>query len=269
VTEQKSNTEPRGGYFERVAGDKYVPTADAGGAWNPTEVHFSPLSGLITHAIDLHRQATEANEKRLSRISFDILGFLAADECDIKVETIRPGRTIELVEATVAIGGRAAVLARAWFMSEVDTTRVAGGEPERLPNPNTVEAWDLTQTWDGGWVASLEERAITPPKPGRTTAWLRTDIDLVTGEPASPHARFITLVDTANGIAARQSPKEWMFPNLDLTIHLYRQPTGPWVGLDTTVTFGPSGQGLTRTTLHDEVGPVGTAAQTLTVRPIQ
>jgi hypothetical protein len=77
-----------------------------------------------------------------------------------------------------------------------------------------------------------------------------------------------TGVDTANGIAVRRSPREWMFPNVDLTIHLHRQPTGDWVGLDTTVIFGTGGHGLTSTVLHDVLGPVGQASQTLTVRPL-
>ena len=58
-----------------------------------------------------------------------------------------------------------------------------------------------------------------------------------------------------------------MFPNVDLTIHLHRQPAGRWVGLDTTVVFGPTGQGITSTVLHDLAGPVGHAQQMLTVRP--
>jgi hypothetical protein len=59
-----------------------------------------------------------------------------------------------------------------------------------------------------------------------------------------------------------------MYPNVDLTVHLHRQPEGPWTGLDTTVTFGPTGQGLTSTVLHDLNGPVGHAQQILTVRPV-
>ncbi|WP_431278278.1 hypothetical protein [Leifsonia poae] len=111
-------------------------------------------------------------------------------------------------------------------------------------------------------------RAAEAPRPGRATAWLRTDSQLVGGEKVSRDAAFIALVDTANGVAVRRSPTEWMFPNLDLTIHLFRQPAGEWVGLDTTVTFGPAGQGLTSTELHDESGPVGRAEQTLTVRSL-
>lgn len=79
---------------------------------------------------------------------------------------------------------------------------------------------------------------------------------------------FLALVDTAHGIAVQQPPTEWMFPNLDLTVHLHRRPEGEWTGLGTTAAFGPSAQGLTSTVLHDVVGPVGHAEQILTVRPM-
>lgn len=111
-------------------------------------------------------------------------------------------------------------------------------------------------------------RAVAPPQPGRARAWLRTQTALVAGERASAHAAYTALVDTANGIAVRQPPTEWMFPNVDLTIHFFRQPAGDWVGFDTTVTFGPDGHGLTSTELHDTAGAVGHAEQLLTVRPL-
>jgi acyl-CoA thioesterase len=252
-------------YFERIDVDRYRPTEQAGGAWNPGEIHFSPLGGLIVHAIDLHRAATP-DSKQLARISFDILGYLASDEITIDVRTLRPGRTIELVEATVTIGGRAAVLARAWFLDGSDTSAVAGGEPERLPDPAHLESATMAEIWTGGYVASLDVRAIGDPVPGRTTAWLHSDVALVDGEDVSATAGFVTLVDTANGIAVRESPSEWVFPNVDLTIHFHRAPAGNWVGLDTTVIFGESGLGLTSSVLHDERGAVGRAEQILTVR---
>src|SRR5699024_8890437 len=96
-----------------------------------------------------------------------------------------------------------------------------------------------------------------------------TPVDLAAGESASPLASYIGRVDTANGIAAREEPSEWMFPNVDLTIHLYRQPQGAWTGLDTTVVFGSSGQGVTSTVLHDVHGPVGVAEQMLVVRSLE
>lgn len=257
-----------GSYYEPVDAHRYKPTAHAGGAWSADEQHFSPLGGLIVHAIDRHLADRPDNGLLMSRISFDILGRPALDECEIRVETVRPGRTIELVEAVVLIGGRPVVRGRAWLLAALDTTAVEGGAGDRLTQPDALTPWEMGSVWPGGYIASVDVRPLAPPQPGRTTAWISTDLDLVAGQSVSPLASYVTLVDTANGIAVRQPPTAWMYPNVDLTIHLHRQPRGRWTGLDTTVTFGPTGQGITSTVLHDLDGPVGTAQQMLTVRPL-
>ncbi|WP_189033247.1 thioesterase family protein [Nocardia rhizosphaerihabitans] len=258
---------PATSYFQRLGTHRFVPTVHAGGAWSTDEQHFSPLAGLVVHEILRTRASEQRPELVMSRISFDILGRIGFEEFDIDVKTIRPGRTIELVEATVTIAGRSVVSARAWMLSTQDTDSVAGGEPDRLPAPESLSPWPLTSIWPGGYIASLDTRPVGHPQPGRTTAWIQSAVTLVTGESTHPLASFLALVDTANGIAVRQEPTKWMFPNVDLTIHLYRQPEGSWTGLDTSVTFGHAGQGLTTTVLHDTRGPVGVAEQILTVRP--
>lgn len=96
---------------------------------------------------------------------------------------------------------------------------------------------------------------------------MSSELPLLSDEEVSALATYVGHVDSANGIAVRQSPDQWMFANVDLTIHLHRQPVAGPVGLDTSVVFGPTGQGLTSTTLHDVLGPVGHASQVLTVRP--
>jgi acyl-Coa thioesterase superfamily protein/acyl-CoA thioesterase superfamily protein len=255
-------------YYERIDEHRYKPTVHAGGAWDPDEQHFSPLGGLIVHAIDRHLAAEPRDGLVLARISFDILGRLALEECEIRVETIRPGRTIELLEAVVLIGGRAVVRARAWLLATVDTEAVAAADAEPLSSPDTLTTWPLHEVWPGGYIGSVDIRPVGTPRAGRTTAWVSTALDLVAGEPSSATASFVALVDTANGIAVRAEPTEWMFPNVDLTIHLHRQPEAGWTGLDTTVTFGRTGQGVTSTVLHDVHGPVGHAEQMLTVRPV-
>lgn len=255
-------------YYERIDEHRYKPTVHTGGAWDVDEQHFSPLGGLIVHAMDRYLADSPAGNLVMSRISFDILGRPALDECRIEVGTIRPGRTIELLEAVLFMGDRAVVRARAWLLASVDTAAVAGGAGDRLASPETLSSWEMSSRWPGGFIASLDVRPLAPPQPGRTTAWVSTGLDLVAGEPSSPTASFVALVDTANGIAVRQDPTQWMFPNVDLTIHLHRRPAGRWTGLDTTVTFGGNGQGVTSTVLHDLSGPVGHAQQMLTVRPL-
>ena len=203
-----------------------------------------------------------------SRISMDILGVLKLEEFDVEVSVVRPGRTIELLEAVVTARGRAAVRARIWRMARHDTSAVAGGGPGPLPHPAGLAPYPLSDVWPGGFITSLDVRPVGEPQPGRAQVWLTSDAALVADEPVSPLADYVKLIDTANGIAVRESPKEWMFPNLDLTVHLHREPEGRWVGLDTTVVFGAAGTGLTSSVLHDETGPVGRAEQILTVRPI-
>jgi hypothetical protein len=255
-----------GSYFLRTDESRFMPTEHTAGAWSTREQHFSPLGGLLTHALDQFAAARGHDDLVTTRITFDILGTVAIEEFDIDVEVVRPGRTIELLEAVTTAGGRAGVRARAWRTIRLDTTKVAGGQPRRLPPPDRLAAGTMSSTWEGGYIASLDVRPVGVTVPGRGAAWVRTTLDLVAGERASDLARFVALVDTANGVAARVSPREWFYPNVDLSIHLWRQPTGDWVGLDTEVVFGAEGQGLTSSVLHDVDGAVGRAEQTLTIR---
>ncbi len=252
-------------FYRRLGPDVFLPTVLSQGAWRPDEQHMGPVSGLIAHAVDLHEPRPGM---QLSRISYDILGMIPARASHVSVRTTRPGRTIELVEATLSVDDRVAVRAHAWRLGTQDTSTVAGLELEPMPGPAAFPAWHGASTWDGGYIKGLEFRADPDRRAGRTRTWLRTPNALIDGETCSPTADLVRLADTANGIAVRASPREWMFPNVDLSIHLFREPVRGWVGFDTRVTFGGSGVGLTSTTLHDELGPVGRAEQILTVRPL-
>ena len=255
-------------YFVRVADGRYRATQHTAGAWSTSEQHFSPLGGLMTHALDRFVSARGSDDLVVSRLTFDILGVIAIDEFDVTVEVVRAGRTIELLEVIVTAANRSVVRSRAWRLARHDTAAYAGGAPQRLPHPDGVPSWSLSSVWPGGYVASLDVRRVGASEPGRGTVWLRTPLELVAGERVSPLARFVALIDTANGIATRVPPTQLFYPNVDTSVFIYRQPEGDWTGLDTTVVFGPDGVGLTSTVLHDVNGPVGRAEQTLTIRGV-
>lgn len=253
-------------YFTREGPGCFRPTDLVGGGWDPNEQHIAPVIGLIAHTIEVDRDSRGRNELQLTRLSCDILGTLPLEAVDVEITVLRPGRTIELVEARVSHAGRDAVIARAWLSHTYDTSTIAGTTLTSIVPPDEVSEWDFGSAWPGGFVSSLEVRR-TSATPGRATAWMRTDVPLIAGEQVSATAAALALVDAANGIAARVSSEEVLFPNLDLTAHLVRAPEGEWTGVDTTVTFGPEGAGLTQSILHDVSGPIGAVAQTLTVRP--
>jgi hypothetical protein len=189
----------------------------------------------------------------------------------VKVRTVRPGRTIELLEAVASVGGREVVRAQAWRLAAQDTAAVAGGLPRAMPARERCAPFEASSAWPGGYIRTIEVLRGPEREAGAGQAWMRTALPLVEGEPASAATGYLGLVDTANGMNVRLDPREWAFPNIDLTVHLYRTPQGGpgrWVGFDTLVTIGTGGVGLTSTTLHDELGPVGRAEQILTVRAL-
>ncbi|NKX56415.1 thioesterase family protein [Arthrobacter mobilis] len=251
-------------YYVRLDGGRFRSTLHSQGAWNDHEQHMAPASGLLVHEILRNHPRPEM---AISQLTFEILGVIPGGEFEVRTEVVRPGRTIELVEATlVANGGRPAIRALVWRLLTGDTAAVAGTTSGRLRPPAECTPHAITAAWPGGYIGSIECRSAYDGGPGRGSVWVHTPLAIVDGEDSEPVARFVGLVDTANGVAVRRSPREYMFPNVELTIHLFRQPAGAWTGLDTTVHFGEHGVGLTESGLYDEHGFLGRAAQILTVR---
>jgi len=252
-------------YYIALGGGRYESTVQAQGAWNPHEQHMAPVAGILAHSLDRFQPRPEL---RMARISYDILGLIPGGEFEIVTTMLRPGRTIELVQAELVAAGRTAVRATAWRLQKSDTSAIAGIEDERMPGPDESVEPVILNEWSGGYIRSVEIR----PAPGHASAhgraWLRTHHPLVAGEQFTPVARLIGMIDTSNGIATRVRPGtgSYLFPNLDLQLHLYREPAGSWLGLQNSVSFGADGIGLTSTVLHDATGPFGRAEQVLTIR---
>ena len=253
-------------YFERLGPTTFRATMHVQGAWNEEEQHVAPSLGLIVHAMERdHASRTDA-PLQLSRVAFDILGVMPIDVVELTTRVVRPGRTIELVEAVLSHDGRPAVIGRAWFLKTADTAALAGSALPAPPVRDDLAQWDTAEVWPGRFVTTVEtlRHQVVP---GRAWAWMRPLVPVLAGEEVSATARLLGMVDIFNGLTVRAAPELVHFPNVDLTAHLLRAPEGEWFAADTTVSFGPSGLGLTHTIVHDDAGPLGTVSQSLTVRP--
>jgi hypothetical protein len=253
-------------YFERLGERTFRATEHTGGAWDRATQHIAPAFGLLAHAVERDHGVRRPDGLAMARLSYDILGTVPVAEFAVDVEVVRPGRTIELVEAVLAHGGRPVVRLRAWLMEHRDTGAIQGTTHTPIPGPDQLDPWDPTTVWEGGFIATAEVRRHQQ-EPGRATYWVRTDQPLLADEEVSRCAAVAGLLDIANGMAVRAAPGEVAFPNVDLTAHFFAQPADGWLGLDTTVSFGADGVGLTTSVVHDERGPIGTSSQCLTVRP--
>ena len=237
-------------YFKRTGERSFVPTEEVRGAWTDDEQHIAPSLGLLTHLVEADHAARRDRPLRFSRLSFDILGVVPMTEFEVDVRVLRPGRTIELVEAALTYGDdRIGVLLRAWLLADTDTTSVAGSELDPMPRPEECMPWSPSEVWPGGFIASAEVRR-EQLRPGRARFWVRTATSLLDDEPVGPVAPAVGLLDIANGMTVRTDPARTVFPNVDLTAHLTRTPTPGWLGFDTSVTFGPDGRGLTSSAIR-------------------
>ena len=253
-------------YFERLDDHRFIATDLVGGAWRLEEQHIAPALGLLAHVVDLDHGARRGDDLALTRLSFDILGTMTVGEVETSLRVLRRGRTIELVEATMSQAGRAAVLLRAWLLEPRDTSALEGTTLAGIPGPDEVDPWAPGEVWPGGFIGTVDVRR-RQQEPGRATIWVRSNEPLVDDEAVGRVAHTTRLLDIANGMTVRVDPRTVHFPNVDLTANFFREPTGGWLGLDTSVSFGPDGVGLTSSVLHDEAGPMGTMSQLLTVRP--
>lgn len=242
----------------------YQPIIHAQGAWNTNEQHMAPASGIIAFELE---NFLPRSDLRIGRISYDIFGLIALEDFSITTRVLRPGKTIELIESEMVSGGKTCIVARAWRMCTQDSTEVAGLEDKTVNQPELCDPWDGLQRWAGGYIRSLDARRQEQSRAGKGIVWLNNKLNMVEGQTNSDFVHLIGMIDTANGIVPRQKDEfTWAFPNLDLQIHLYRWPTGKWLGLESTQQYGADGIGLTSSVLHDIHGPFGHSEQILTLR---
>ncbi len=254
-------------YFERLGDGRFRATQEVSGAWRVEEQHIAPALGLLGHEVLRDHERRREDRLLLGRLSYDLLGTVPVGEVEIGVQVVRPGRTIELVEATLTHDGRPIVRLRAWLLRPGETADIGGTPFDPLPPPEELTVWDPTSVWPGGFIASVELRR-DQVEPGRARFWVRPLTPLLAGEEVSELATYVGVLDIANGMTVREDPRSVAFPNVDLTAHFFTEPRGEWVGFDTRVSFGPTGLGLTASVIHDVHGPVGTLSQSLTVRPL-
>lgn len=78
---------------------------------------------------------------------------------------------------------------------------------------------------------------------------------------------LILMIDSANGISAELDIRNWTFVPIDMTVGIYRQLIGPWVGMEARTSMGDDGIGQTSATIFDTKGRVGKSIHTLFIRP--
>jgi hypothetical protein len=247
-------------------GERFSATAATTGPWSADAQHAGPPSALLVRAVE---RCAPRPELQLSRFAVDVLGPVPLGEVTVSAAVERGGRAVELVAAELIAGGRAVLRARGWRTARSDSAQISGQAVDPLPPPDGIAAQgELQPQWRCGFLEAVEWRWVQGGwgEPGDGAVWARPRLPLLAGEPTSSTQRVAMVADCGNGVSGRLDLREWLYANVDLTIHLHREPTGEWVGLDAHTVIGPTGAGTAASTLSDLAGPVGHGAQALVVR---
>lgn len=253
----------------------YVPDGDAGflsthstaGPWGPRSQHGGPPAALLTRAIELLERPAAA-DRVVGRVTMELLGPVPVGPLSVQSSVVRPGRSVELCEATAydEQSGRACARATAWLFPATGDGPRQDDEP--LPHtPADGVPKDPPPSWSGGYLDAVDWRwvvgAVTEPGPG--VVWMRPRVALVEGEAMSPVQRLMACVDSASGVSAALDPASWAFLNTELTVHVLRPPVGEWLCLRAVTTLSTGSVGLAASDVYDERGLVARSAQALLV----
>lgn len=247
--------------------ETFVSAPCTAGPWSTETQHGGPPAALLARAVE---RIDTGSPRVVGRLTTELLGPVPVGPLSVEATVVRPGRSVELCEATLydEERGRPVARASAWRLP-------AGGTgPRQQPDPPTHTPADGVHhprpaSWSGGYLDAVEWRWIkgASTEPGPAVVWMAPHVDLVAGEPMSPVQRLMTCVDSASGISAELDPGEWGFLNTELSVHVVRPPVGSWLCVSAETSLGGGSVGLTTSSVHDEEGLVARSAQTLLVTP--
>jgi hypothetical protein len=253
--------------FERD-GDRFVPTELALGPWSPNALHGGPPAALLARAVE---RMDEGRGLFVARITFELLRPVPRAPLTVTTRVVRPGRKVQLLEATLAEGGKDVVRATALLIRQIELPLPAD-RPERRATMDPVDAGILSarlksRTGMKGFHSHATEHRFVRgqhEERGPSADWIRLTVPLLEGEEPSPLSRVCAAADFGNGTSS-VLPVEYSYINPDLTVYLHRLPQGEWICLDASSRIEETGIGLAESLLFDRNGPIGRSVQSLIV----
>lgn len=253
-----------GAFYNPLGDGRYTATEHTAGPWDPRLQHAGPPAALLAHALE---RLPARPEMLISRFTSEILHAIPVAEVEVTAHVARPGRSVELLEASLTSGGRELMRASAWRVLRAPTGELAPTPPtyEAPPLPDTTA--EMPAQLASGYLRAVEWRPVRGGflESGPGAAWSRLRGPVVEGEQPSGLERLLAVADSGNGISGTLDMSEWWFINPELTVHIEREPRGEWICLDAASSITPGGAGLATSTLSDRDGAVARGAQTLYV----
>ena len=254
-------------FYVPLGDDRFASTVHTGGPWDPQLQHGGPPSALAARAIERESPSWPGT---VVRMSVDILGPVPVAELTVHSRVLRPGRSVDLVEAEVSAGARPVLRAQAWRVRATElglppTPEQDEGEVPVFPDAEST----LPVGWSGGYLHAMEWRQSRGRwgEPGAAAVWGRMRYPLLPDEEPSGLQRTMAIADSGSGVSGVLPFDRWIYINPELTVHMGAVPAGEWICLDAATTVDAAGYGLATSRLWDRDRLVARGAQSLLVTP--
>jgi hypothetical protein len=253
--------------FERD-GKHYVATQLSLGPWAENALHGGPVAALLASAIE---GMDAGSGLQVARITVELLRPVPRAPLALTTRLLRPGKKVQLREASLALNGQDVARATGLLIRVADVALPAD-RPELVetmePHEQGMETRRLgsLRDFDGFHSIATEHRWVRgqhEPR-GPSAVWIRLTVPVLAGVAPSPLARACAAADFGNGVSSVLS-NDFTYINPDLTVYLHRYPRGEWVCLDASSRVESTGIGLAESRLFDRDGRFGRAVQSLIV----
>jgi len=206
----------------------------------------------------------------VTRLTVELLRPIGIAPLAVSARLVRPGRKVQLVEASLWNGEQEVARTTALRMRVAEVVAPLDDQPLPHPSPESVPEWSGSWRPDAAYhLQGVEVRGPAQERPevGPGWAWFRLRLPLAEGEVPSGLVRICAAADFPNGISHVVDPRRTSFLNPDLTINVHRLPVDEWVMVDARTWLAPHGTGVAEGALYDRRGRIGSSAQSLLVEP--
>jgi len=248
-------------FYDQVDG-LFEPTHLARSPWERGKQNGVALGGLAAFLIETVPSLVSMTTARLA---IDIFGAAPLGPTEGRTRVLREGKRIQIVEVELLVEGVSVARATAMRVRVEATPRF--GPTLSYPPPEDLEPVGFLDPRAFG--GTMETRAVSGElrKPGRAALWVNFGHEHVAGTPLSPLLRVASIADFGGGLGAELSRDEWNYMNLDISVHMVREPEGEWLLVDAETESAGLGLARSDMVIADRHGPFARAHQALFISP--
>ncbi|MGC6472281.1 MAG: acyl-CoA thioesterase domain-containing protein [Parvibaculales bacterium] len=247
-------------FFEK-SGNTFIGTDVSKSPWDETALNGVLIGGLFGHLFEHHVDFTAMSPGRLS---IDILRPVPL-ETEWEVRLTRPGKNIQMFEATLHTGGE--VHAKAYLSCIRKANMPAFHSPgvDLFNHPLPAEVKPRERSTDYSISPAIHSLSVIDPldNPGHGVVWMNFHYDMLEGVPVTPFVQACMMADMGHGTSRALDMDHWLFINIDLNIVFNRMPQTSWQLIDARMESHGGGNAIAHSRFADENGFFAMGLQSL------